>query len=86
MYFIVNIAFVSYLDQIDNLTGTVEFPFLKKKTTFEQTLPLSLNVSKFESDSLTTPRTLKDFIYQYKCKKEIFYLEERHGNTGTDFT
>ena len=24
------------------------------------------------------PRTLKDFIHQYNCKKEIFYLNERH--------
>ena len=28
--------------------------------------------------------TLKDFIYQYKCKQEIFYLKERHLNTDTN--
>ena len=38
MYFTVNIAFVNYLDQIDNLTETLEFPILKNKTTFKQTL------------------------------------------------
>ena len=26
------------------------------------------------------PITLKDFIHQYTCKKEIFDLEERHDN------
>ena len=62
MYFMVNTAFVKYLDQIDNLTETLEFPILKNKTTFEQTLPISLNVSKFDSELLTAPRTLKDFI------------------------
>ena len=58
MYFMVNTAFVNYLDQIDNLTNTLEFPILKNKTTFEYTLPISLNVSKFDSDLLTAPRTL----------------------------
>ena len=47
MYFMVNTAFVNHLDQVDNLTNTLEFPILKNKTTFEQTLPISLNVSKF---------------------------------------
>ena len=49
-------------------------------TTFEQTLPISLNISKFDISLLTTPKTLKDFIHQYKHKKEIFDLEERHDN------
>ena len=66
MYFRVNTAFVNYLDQIDNLTETLE---LKNKTTFEQTLQLSLNISDFNSDLLTAPRTLKDCIHQYNCKR-----------------
>ena len=72
MYFIVNTAFVNYLDQIDNLIGSLEFPILKNKTTFEETLPISLNISKFDSELLKTPRNLKDFIHQYNCKKEFF--------------
>ena len=61
MYFMVNVAFVIYLDQIDNLTDTLEFQILKKKnkTTFEQTLPLSQNVSNFDSELLTALKTLK---------------------------
>ena len=81
VYFMGNTAFVNYLDQIDSLTEMLEFPVLKNKTTFEQTLPISLNVSKFDSDLLTAPRTLKDFIHQYSCKKEIFDLTKRHDNT-----
>ena len=69
MYFTVNTAFVNYLDQIDNLTETLEVPILKNKTTFEQTLPVSLNGSKFDSDLLAAPTTLKDFIHQYNYKK-----------------
>ena len=68
MYFMVNTAFVNYLDQIDNLTGMLEFLIVKNKTTFEQTLLISLNVSKFDSDLLTTP------------KKEMFDLTERKDN------
>ena len=80
MYFMVNTAFVNYLDQIDNLTATVEIPILKNRATLKQTLPISLNASKFDSDFVTAPKTLKDFIHQYKCKKKIFHLKERHDN------
>ena len=52
------------------------------KTTSEQTLPVSLNVSKFDSDLLMAPRNLKDFIHQYNHKKEIFDLNERHDTTA----
>ena len=61
MYFVVNTAFVNYLDQIDNLTELFEFPIQKDKTTFEQTLLIFLNPT-FD----TAPKTLKDFIHQYK--------------------
>ena len=36
---------------------------------------------KFDSDLLSTPRNLKNFIQQYKRKKEIFDLHERHVTT-----
>ena len=49
MYFMVNTAFVNYLDQFYNLTETPEISVLKNKTTFKQTLPISLDVSKFDS-------------------------------------
>ena len=76
MYFTVNTAFVNYLDQYPNLTKSLKFPITKNKTTFKQTLPISLNVSKFDSDLLTAPRNLKDFIYKYNHKKGIFDLKE----------
>ena len=81
MYFTVNTAFVNYLDQFPNLREFLEFPIIKKQTTFKQPLPISLNVSKFDSDLLTAPRNLKDFIYQYNYKKEIFDLNKRHDST-----
>ena len=78
MYFMVDTAFVNYLDEFTNLTESLEFLIIKNKTTFKQTLPISLNVSKFDSDILTAPRNLKDFICQHSGKKEIFDLKERH--------
>ena len=81
MYFTVNTAFINYLDQFSNLTESLEFPIIKSKTTFKQTLPISLNVSKFDSNLLTASSNLKDFIHQYTHKKEIFNLQGRHVNT-----
>ena len=78
MYFTVNTAFVKYLDKFTNMTESVECPSIKNKTTFKQTLPISLNMSKFDSDLLAAPRNLKDFIHQYNHKKEIFDLNKRH--------
>ena len=46
----------------------------------KQTLSISLNISKFDTSLLTAPKTLKDFIHQYKCKIDFFDLEERHDN------
>ena len=36
MYFTVNTAFVNYLDQINNLTETIDVPILKNKTTLNR--------------------------------------------------
>ena len=47
---------------------------------FEQTLPISLNISKFVPTLLTASSNLKEFINSYTNHKEIFYLQERHDN------
>ena len=78
MYFMVNTAFANYLDQFTNFTESLEFPILKNKTAFKLALPISLNMSKFDSDLPAAPRNLKDFINQYNQKKEIFDLNKRH--------
>ena len=82
MYFMVNTTFVNYLDQIPNLTESLETPIIKNKTTFKQTLPISLNVTTFYSNLLTASSNLKEFIHQYTHKKEIFDLKESHDNTA----
>ena len=44
IYFTVNTAFVNYLDKFPNLTKSLEFPVIENRTTYEQTLPISLNI------------------------------------------
>ena len=84
MYIMVHTAFVHYLDQLDNLTNSLDIPILMDKTTFEQTLPISLNASIFYTDLLTAPKTLKDFVHWYHDKKEIFDVKRRHTNMDSD--
>ena len=80
MYFTVNTAFANYLDKFPNLTESLEFLIIRNKTTFEQALPISLNISKFDSTLLTTSNNLKEFINRYTNHKEIFDLKERPDN------
>ena len=63
MDFTVTTAFINYLNQFPNLIESLEFLIIKNKTTFEQTLPISLNISKFDSTLLTASSDLKDFIH-----------------------
>ena len=80
MHFTVNTAFINYLDKFPNLTESLEFPIIKNKTTFEQTLPKILNISKFDPTLLTTSSDLKEFINSYTNHKEIFDFQERYDN------
>ena len=76
-YHTVNTAFVNYVNQF-NLTEMLTYPILPNKTTSEHTLPIFLNDTKFDGTLLSAPQTLKEYISQYKQKKEIFDLKERH--------
>ena len=80
MYFTVNTAFVNYQDSFPNLTESLESPVIKDRTMFEQTLSISLNVSKFDQSLLTASSDLKECISSYINHKEIFDLQERHDN------
>ena len=65
MYVMVNTTFVNYLDKFPNLTESLEFLVIKNWTTFEQTLPISLNVSTFDQTLLTASNNLKEFSSSY---------------------
>ena len=72
MYFTINTAFANYWDMFPNLTESLQFPIIKNKTTYEQTLPINLNISGFNRMLLNAPTNLKDFINSYIKQKEIF--------------
>ena len=81
MYFTVNLAFVNYLDMFPNVTESFEFPLIRNRTTYEQTLPITLNFSRFETALLAAPTNLKNFMNSYAKHKVTFDLQERHENT-----
>ena len=73
MYFTVNLAFVNYFENtIENLC----FSISKNWTTQKQILPISVEVFEFDPKLLSTPQTLKDFVAQYKNRRELL---ERKG-------
>ena len=77
MYFMVNLAFTNYLNNF-NLMEEISIPTITSKSTSEVALPVLLNKSKFDKYLLSAPLTLKEYMFQYKCNKEIFDLKERH--------
>ena len=80
MYFTVNTAFLNYLDKFPNLTESLDFPIVKHSTTFEQSLPIPLNISKFDPILLTASSNLREFINRYNNHKEMFKLQGKHDN------
>ena len=77
MHFTISKAFTNYLNKF-NLTEDIEIPMFTNKSTWEITLPVFLNRTKFNKSLLSAPLTLKEYIAQYKQDKEIFDLQERH--------
>ena len=68
-YFTVSTAFANYLDMFPRLTETLTFLLIKNRTTYEQTLAINLNITKFDTILLNAPTNL------------IFDLQERHETT-----
>ena len=77
MYYTMNTAFVHYIDQF-NLIETLTFPILTNKTTSGHTLLIFHSDTGFDENLSSSPQILKEYISQYKQKKEIFDLKERH--------
>ena len=83
VYFTVNTAFVNYIDQF-NLLETLPFLILTNRTTSKHTLPIFLNDTKFDETLSPAPQTIREYISQYRQKKEIFNLKERHDTTNIE--
>ena len=78
-----NKAFVNYLDTLDKLADSLKFPILLNRTTYEQTLSISLKSFEFDSELLKAPKALKDFVNQFCHKKEMFDLSGKTYKQGT---
>ena len=63
MYFTVNLAFVDYLEELNELVRT---PINRNWTSYKQTLPISLESFQLDSTLLHAPVMLRDFINQYQ--------------------
>ena len=78
MHFTLITAFVNYLESLDYKTYSLKAPILLNRTTYKQTLPISLSPPEFDSKLQTAPKTLKDFVHHIQKKKNVFNLQERH--------
>ena len=76
MYFMVNAAFANYLDSLENLADSLKSLILLIRTTYEQTLPISLKSFEFDSESLKAPKTLQDFIHQFWHKRKFLIYKK----------
>ena len=80
MHFTINLAFTNYLDLMPNLTEHLTLN--RDATSFEQPLPVYLNISCFDNSLSTRPGKLKDFMYKYiqsTSDKEFFELQKGHA-------
>ena len=72
----INTAFTNYLDMFPSLTESLQCPFIKNRTTYEQTLPINLIITGFDKTLLHAPTNLKDFVTSEACvprKKLILF-------------
>ena len=63
MYFTVNLAFVDYLEELNE---TIKTPINRNWTRFKQSLPVSLESFQLSSKLMQAPIMLRDFIDQYQ--------------------
>ena len=63
MYFTVNLAFVDYLEELNE---TIKTPINRNWTSFKQPLPASLESFQLSSKLMHAPVMLRDFIDQYQ--------------------
>ena len=79
MYFTIHLAFTNYVDLMPNLME--QLPLNRYKTSYEQPLPVYLNISHFNNSLSHRPGKLKDFVHNYiqsTNDKEIFKLQKGH--------
>ena len=74
MHFTVNLAFVDYLDQLNE---TINTPIIRNWPNQKQILPISLESFEINSSLLQAPKTLREFVNQYKEKRKWMDIQEK---------
>ena len=77
MYFTVNLAFVNYLDQLNEMIDT---PIVRNWTNQKQIPPISLEPFEINSSLLQAPKTLREFVSQYKENRKM--MNNQKGKTS----
>ena len=71
MYFTVNIAFLDYLEQLNE---TITTPINRNWTNTKQPIPISLDSFQVSSKLMQVPIMLKDFMEQYLEQNNSYQL------------
>ena len=73
MYFMVNLAFVDYLEQLNE---TITTPINRNWTSAKQPIPISLDSFQVSSKLMHAPIMLKDFMKQYRVNRIVVARQE----------
>ena len=82
MYFTVNLAFVDYLEELNE---TIPTPINRNLTSFKQTLPVSLESFQISSKLMQAPIMLRNFIDQYQENRITATKQESSTSTFRSF-
>ena len=74
MYFTANLAFINYLNQLNE---TIDIPIERNWSHKSQTIPISLENFNINNSLLHAPKTLREFVNQYKERRKLINLQER---------
>ena len=74
MYFKANLAFVDHLDQ---LKETIHMLVIRNWKNQEQILPIALKSFEINSSLLQAPKTLKEYVNEYRKKEILLDLQEK---------
>ena len=74
MYFTVILAFVNYLDQLDE---TIDVPIERNWMHQIHVLPISIEPFQMSQNLMLAPKTLKEYINQYQENRRSLNMKEK---------
>ena len=83
MYFMVNLGFIDYLEQLNE---TITTPINRNWTRAKQPIPISLDTFQVSSKLMHMPIMLKDFLEQYWENRKSVTKQENQKTKFKTFT